>query len=131
MGYQFIKFNEMNVLIVEDEKLARNALRHSVEELGHCAFVAETAEDAIREVETRQIDFILSDILMPGIGGLSLVSVLRNIHLVKIPIVHISALDNEQVRAHSRQMGADDFISKPFTITEIAEVMEKHAKRVA
>jgi len=72
----------MNILIIEDEKLTLNALQHSIESLGHTAFVAETGEEAITKVAQHKIDFIFSDIMMPGISGLSLVSLLRNIHFL-------------------------------------------------
>lgn len=118
----------MNILIVEDEILTLNALQHSIQSLGHTAFLAETGEEAITQVNENKIDFIISDIMMPGISGLSLVSVLRNIHLCQIPIILISTLDNSYIRSSSRNLGANDFISKPFTIADIAYKIAKHTK---
>jgi CheY-like chemotaxis protein len=76
----------MNILVVEDEILTLSALGHSIESLGHKAFLAENGEEAIKQVTENKIDFIISDIMMPGISGLSLVSVLRNIHFSNVPI---------------------------------------------
>ncbi len=116
----------MNILIIEDERLTLNALRHSIESLGHTAFVAETGEEAIAKVAQHNIDFIFSDIMMPGISGLSLVSLLRNIHFYIKPIVLISTLDTTYIRSSSYDLGADDFIAKPFTVADIAHKINKY-----
>lgn len=116
----------MNILIVEDEKLTLNALQHSVESLGHTVFLAENGEEAIARVTENKIDFIISDIMMPGISGLSLVSVLRNVYLCQMPVVLISSLDNSYMRNSSRNLGATDFISKPFTIADLAYKINKY-----
>ena len=118
----------MNILIVEDERLTRNALQHIIQSLGHTAFLATNGEEAISQVIEFKIDFIISDIMMPGISGLSLVSVLRNIHLCQMPIILISTLDNSYMRRTSRKLGAYGFLSKPFTFADIKFEIIKHAK---
>ncbi|MCX6290737.1 MAG: response regulator [Bacteroidetes bacterium] len=118
----------MNILIVDDEKMTLNALQYSIESLGHVAFVAETGEEAISQVTENKIDFIISDIMMPGISGLSLVSLLRNVYLCQMPILLISTLDNAHMRNSSHNIGADSFISKPFSIADIAYKINKYAK---
>ena len=119
----------MNILIVEDEKLTLHALEQSIQTLGHTAFLAENGEEAISKVTENQIDFIISDIMMPGISGLSLVSVLRNIHLCQMPIILISSLDNPYMRNSSRNLGANGFIVKPFTIADIAYKINKYTRQ--
>ena len=116
----------MNVLIVEDDKLTLTALQHCIESLGHHSFLALESIDAIRNVRNFKIDFIFSDILMPGISGLSLVSIMRNVYLIKAPIILISTMKTSVVRNASEFMGADDFIEKPFTIADLAYKITKY-----
>ena len=115
----------MNILIVEDEKLTLNALQHCIESLGHKAFLASTGEGAISLISENDINLIISDIVMPGISGLSLVSLLRNVYLCKTPIILISTLDNSEMRMSSSNLGVTSFISKPFTIADIANRIAK------
>jgi len=118
----------MNILIVEDEEMVRNALRKCIEELGHRFFIAKNGEEAIQQVTENDIDFVISDIMMPGISGLSLVSVLRNMYLCQMPIVLISTLGRSQMKDSPLVVGADDFISKPFSIADIAYVISRHVR---
>ena len=67
--------------------------------------------------------------MMPGISGLSLVSVLRNMYMCQIPIILISNNDNSDMRKSSQFMGANDFVSKPFNIADIAYKIDKHTKK--
>ena len=116
----------MNILIVEDEKLMLMALQYSVEALGHNSFHALDSTEAIRHIRNQKIDFIFSDILMPGISGLSLVSILRHTYHLKIPIVLMSTLKTKDVRNKSEYRDVNDFIEKPFTIADIAYKISKH-----
>lgn len=118
----------MNILIIEDDKLTLTALKHALKESGHLVESAENAEEAINKVEQQEFDLILSDIMMPGISGLSLITILRTVHLCKTPIVVMSALNNEPLLQAAREAGANDFIAKPFTREGIMEKLEKFNK---
>jgi CheY-like chemotaxis protein len=116
----------MNVLIVDDERLSLTALQHCVHDLGHTTILAENGEEAIAKLNENKIDLILSDIMMPGISGLSLVSVLRNVYFLETPIILISTLDTSNIINSSHYLGANDFISKPFNIADIAYKINKY-----
>jgi CheY-like chemotaxis protein len=116
----------MNILIIEDDRLTLTALKHAMKEAGHEVDSAENAEEAINKVEDDEFDLILSDIMMPGISGLSLITILRTVHLSKIPIIVMSALNNEPLLQAAREAGANDFIAKPFTRESLMEKIEKY-----
>jgi two-component system, OmpR family, response regulator VicR len=120
----------MNILIIEDDRLTLTALKHAMKEAGHEVDSAENAEEAINKVEDDEFDLILSDIMMPGISGLSLITILRTVHLSKIPIIVMSALNNEPLLQAAREAGANDFIAKPFTRESLMEKIEKYNKVV-
>lgn len=118
----------MNILIIEDDKVTLKTLQYSIEKLGHVVRIAESGEDAIRQVEQENPDLIISDIMMPGISGLSLVNVLRSVNLCNAPIIMMSALHNKPLLDAAFESGANDFIAKPFTIEDLAEKINKYDK---
>jgi two-component system, OmpR family, response regulator VicR len=118
----------MNILIIEDDKLILTALKHALKESGHDVDSAENAEEAISKIEDDEFDLIISDVMMPGISGLSLITILRTVHLSKIPIIVMSALTNESLLQAAYEAGANDFIAKPFTRESLMEKIEKYNK---
>jgi CheY-like chemotaxis protein len=118
----------MHVLIIEDDKLTLNAVQHSLENLGHSASVAKSGEEAIEMIGKNSYDVIISDIMMPGISGLSFVTVLRSVHLCFTPIIMMSTLNHGPLLDATFSAGANDFINKPFTQEELALKLKKYEK---
>jgi DNA-binding response OmpR family regulator len=118
----------MNILIIEDDKLTLKSLQYCIESLGHKAFAAEDAETAINLVVEGNFDLLISDVMMPGISGLSLVSVLRSVHFSTIPIVMMSTLNNKSLLEAAIEAGANDFMSKPFSPEDLEKVINKFDK---
>src|ERR1035437_8227787 len=106
----------MNILIIEDDHLTLQALQQSVENLGHEVSVAVNGEEGISMAVSEKFDLLLCDIMMPGISGLSLVPVLRFVHLCNTPIVMMSTLSNKPLLEAAYESGANDFLAKPFSI---------------
>lgn len=109
----------MNILIIDDDKLTINTLMQILENLGHKVSLALDGEKAINMISKEEYDLIISDIMMPGISGLSLVSVLRSVHLCTMPIIMMSTLNNKPLLDAAIEAGANDFIPKPFTVEDI------------
>ena len=120
----------MNILIIEDDKVMLKTLQYGIENLGHKVRVAESAEDAIKLTDEGNFDLIISDIMMPGISGLSLVNVLRSMNFCTSPIIMMSALNNKSLLEAAFAAGANDFIAKPFTIGELGEKLRKYDKSI-
>jgi DNA-binding response OmpR family regulator len=118
----------MNILIIEDDKLTLNLLQYCIEQLGHKAFLAEDGEEAIKMITDRDFDLLICDIMMPGISGLSLVSVLRTVHLNTTPIIMMSTISNKPLLDAAFEAGANDFIAKPFTMADLDEKLKKYDK---
>jgi CheY-like chemotaxis protein len=119
---------EMNILIIDDDKLTINALQHSLETLGHHVSVARNGEEAIEKVSSGSYDVIISDIMMPGISGLSLVNVLRSVHLCFTPIIMMSTLNNRPLLDAAFKAGANDFLNKPISTEDLANKLKKYEK---
>jgi len=120
----------MDILIIEDDKMTLTSLQYIVEGLGHKAFLAENAEKAINMIVDRHFDLLLSDIMMPGISGLSLISVLRTVHLCTTPIIMMSTLNNKPLLDAAFEAGANDFIPKPISPEQLKEKLEKFEKEI-
>jgi CheY-like chemotaxis protein len=118
----------MNILIIEDDKLTLNLLQYCIEKLGHKAYLAEDGEEAIKMINDGNFDLIICDIMMPGISGLSLVSVLRTVHLCTIPIIMMSSLNNKPLLDAAFEAGANDFIAKPFSMEDLSQKLKKYDK---
>ena len=125
----------MDILIVDDDRLTLHALQFNLESLGHQVYSADTSEEAInlvaRGIKGLKFDLLISDIMMPGISGLSLVTLLRSIHLCTIPIIVMSTLKNEYLYESVLKLGATDFISKPIATEELADKLKKFDKNTS
>ena len=115
----------MNILIIEDDKLTLLALRHAIENLKHQVTLAENAEEAMNKIVDGKYDLVFSDIMMPGISGLSLLTILRTVHLCSTPIIAMSILNDQLILQAAFDAGANDFMAKPFAIENLIEKINK------
>lgn len=113
----------MNILIIEDDKLTLNLLQYGIQNLGHKVVVAESGEEGINQVMNGDFDLLISDIMMQGISGLSVVNTLRSARC-KMPIIMMSALKDKSLLDGAFEAGANDFITKPFSIEELADMLK-------
>ena len=118
----------MNILIIDDDKLTINTLKQLLENMGHSISLANDGEEAIGKISAEQFDLIISDIMMPGISGLSLVNVLRAVHLCTTPIIMMSTLSNKPLLEAALEAGANDFVQKPFTEQDIGAKIKMFTK---
>jgi CheY-like chemotaxis protein len=117
----------MNILVIEDDKLALTSLKHCIESFGHKVGLAENAEQAMNRIVEGKYDLVFTDIMMPGISGLSLLTILRTFHLESTPIIAMSSLHNQSLIEAAFKAGANDFMSKPFTMDDIEQRLSKFA----
>jgi two-component system OmpR family response regulator len=118
----------MDILIIEDDKMTLNLLQYAIENLGHKAHLAADGDEAINMLTNGNYDLLICDVMMPGISGLSLVSVLRTGRHYTIPIIMMSTLNNKPLQDAATEAGADDFLAKPFSIEELTEKIKKFEK---
>lgn len=110
----------MKVLVVDDEKDTVDLVALNLEREGYKVITAQTGEDALQLVKTDRPDLILLDLMLPGIQGLEVCKVLRSDpECSGIVIVILSAKDSEVDRVLGLELGADDYITKPFSVREL------------
>jgi CheY-like chemotaxis protein len=120
---------ETLVLIVEDEQDNREIMRAVVEDiLGYRALLAADGEQALRLATDYTPRLVLMDLMMPVLDGFETIRQLKTgQHTAPIPVIAISALSRPVDRQRALEYGADDYLSKPFDLDLLAEVVERYA----
>lgn len=118
-----------NVLIVEDEQELAKVLKRQLDEAGCAVQLAFTGTDGLRLAESKSFDLILLDIMLPGIDGLEICRRLRA-RRVYTPVVMLTARASEVDKILGLEMGADDYITKPFSVTELMARVKAIFRRV-
>lgn len=108
----------MKVLVAEDDRLTREGLIEILAREGYQPIPAADGETALRLYEEQKPDFACLDIMMPGISGYDVCRELRKLDPA-LPIIFISAKSEEIDRVLGLELGADDFIMKPFGVREV------------
>ena len=107
----------MKVLIVDDEEMIRGVLKEYVEFEGGTAFEAEDGMQAVRLCRDNDFDIILMDVMMPKLDGFSAVKEIKKIK--NIPVIMLSARGEEYDKLFGFEIGADDYVTKPFSPKEV------------
>jgi two-component system KDP operon response regulator KdpE len=107
----------IRILLVDDEAAIRRALRTPLNELGFLASEASRGEEALRMVRAENFDVVLLDLQMPGLGGMKTLVKLREI-APRLPILILTVQDSEDLKVEALECGADDYITKPFSMRE-------------
>ena len=104
-----------HVLVVDDNLLNRLTLARGLEQQGHTVSLAENGQQALEMVRAATFDVVLLDILMPEIDGFEVLAHMKaDQELRDIPVIVISALDDIQSAVRCIEMGAEDYLPKPF-----------------
>ncbi|HEY3413851.1 MAG TPA: response regulator [Armatimonadota bacterium] len=103
------------VLVVDDEASNREILGRRLERQGHLVVAAESGEEALRELAETPFDLVLLDIIMPDMNGFDVLSRMKAEESLRhIPVIMVSALDDLESVVRCIQLGADDYLPKPF-----------------
>jgi two-component system, OmpR family, KDP operon response regulator KdpE len=121
--------NAARALLVDDDPLIRRAFRAILTSAGYVVLEAMTGEEALGKIHAEGVDVILLDLRMPGMGGLEACRRIRKV--VDTPIMVISILRNEEDRAQAFDVGADDYLVKPFGIQDLLSRIQVLPRRVA
>ncbi len=109
--------NAARILLVDDEASIRRALRTTLQELGFEIIEASRGEEALLLVRSHSLDVVLLDLNMPGIGGMRTLERLRAAY-PRLPILILTVRDDEHDKVGALELGADDYITKPFSMRE-------------
>ncbi len=119
---------QIRVLLVDDELAIRRALRVTLIELGFLTAEASRGEEALQMVQRQTYDAVLLDINMPGIGGMKTLVRMRAL-APRLPILMLTVRDCEEMKIEALECGADDYITKPFSMRECVARIRSAVRR--
>jgi two-component system chemotaxis response regulator CheY len=114
-----------NVLVVEDSKAIRSMMRASLEEAGFSVLEAGNGFEALKSLPTRPFDLIVTDINMPDINGLELISFVRsNPAYNTIPLIIVSTEKSDEDKKRGLALGASSYVVKPFSKQDLMTAVQ-------
>ena len=110
----------MRILVAEDEIIMLKTIDFRLKKDGHEVFLAEDGQQALEKIAELSPDLIITDIMMPYASGLEIIGFVRKNKDKKVPIIILSAMGQEDVVLEAFELGADDYITKPFSPNELS-----------
>ncbi|MEO8046726.1 MAG: response regulator [Nitrospirota bacterium] len=121
--------HEATVLLIEDEAEIRRFLRTSLPAHGYRLYEATTGADGLAQARARNPDMILLDLGLPDVDGIEVIRQVRE--WSTIPILVLSAREQEQAKVAALDLGADDYVTKPFGVNELLARMRAALRHIA
>jgi DNA-binding response OmpR family regulator len=108
------------ILVAEDDLDIAELVRHSLERAGHAAEVVTSGREVLSRVKAREPDVLILDLMLPGLDGLEICRALRaQPATARLPIIIVTARGEETDRVVGLEIGADDYVTKPFSPKEL------------
>lgn len=117
----------MKILVIEDETRAAEYIRQGLAESGHAVEVAHNGTDGLHAAMNGDHDLIVLDVMLPGIDGLAVLSALRTSK--QVPVLMLTARDRVDDKVRGFDLGADDYLVKPFQFPELLARVRALLKR--
>lgn len=117
----------VKILIVEDQRDTNKLIADILEEEGFLMDRAYEGESAIKKIKRKKYDFMILDYKLPGISGLEVLEEANKIR-PKIRVIMISAYGNEDIKAKAKELGAVNFLDKPYDVKKLVRIVKKNLK---
>ena len=115
------------ILVVDDEQSIRTIVEYALREAGFSVVTAARGDDALRVVEREQVDLVVLDLMLPGVDGLEVCKRIRAER--SVPIIMLSARGEELDKVLGLELGADDYVTKPFSPRELVSRVKANLRR--
>ena len=129
VSYDIGMNNQPRVLVVDDEPTIREVVTTYLERDGYQVDSASTGTEAVQKLRSRIPDLLILDLMLPGVGGLNILSELRK-HS-NVPVIVLTARTEEADRIIGLELGADDYVSKPFSPRELVARVRSVLRRAS
>jgi two-component system response regulator RegX3 len=118
---------QRRILLVEDEESLAESIRYTLEQEGFTVAVAVDGRKAIERFRSDHPDLVILDLMLPELSGLDVCRLIRQES--NVPIVMVTAKDSEADKVAGLELGADDYVTKPFSIRELVSRVRAHLRR--
>jgi DNA-binding response OmpR family regulator len=116
----------MKILIAEDEPLILQTLELKLKKEGYEVIGCVDGLEALQKIDSEQPDLIITDIMMPYMSGLEVVrKVKQDVNPKNIPVIVLSTMGQESIVEEAFELGADDYLKKPFSLSELSIRIKK------
>lgn len=120
--------NKISILIIEDEKKISTIMKSYFEKEGYKVYQAFDGEEGLKKFNEENIDLVILDLMLPKIAGEEIIKEIRN--QSEIPVIMVSAKVEEDNRVDGLRLGADDYVTKPFSPKELVERVKAILRRI-
>ena len=120
---------QRRILLVEDEESLAESIRYSLEQDGFTVTLAADGRKAIERFRSDAPDLVILDLMLPELSGLDVCRLIREES--NVPIVMVTAKDSEADKVAGLELGADDYVTKPFSMKELLARVNAHLRRAA
>ncbi|HLF42179.1 MAG TPA: response regulator transcription factor [Acidimicrobiia bacterium] len=117
------------ILLVEDEPGLADSVRYALDTEGFDVYVADTGVSGLESARVNHPDLVLLDLMLPGMSGLDVCRQIRSSS--DVPIIMLTAKDAESDKVAGLELGADDYMTKPFSMRELIARVRAHLRRAA
>lgn len=118
-----------NILVVDDEAMIRESVSAYITKQGYHVFTAENGKEALEIFQQNPIIFVILDLMLPGISGEEICQTIRR--QSRVPIIMLTAKTQEDDVLNGLNIGADDYVTKPFSVKQLYARMEAILRRTA
>ncbi len=116
---------QFNILVAEDDRNISNLIREIVERKGNNVLLAKDGEEALQIFNTLKVDLVITDLKMPKVDGITLISRIRERNR-DLPIIIITGYSSEKNRALAKQHGVSEILSKPCSLMDISRAIDRN-----
>ena len=121
----------MNILVVDDEVHIVELIQFNLEINGYNVITAYDGKEALNKIKTYDLDLVILDLMLPEIDGLEICKILRKDKKNKdIPIIMLTAKAEETDKIYGLEIGADDYVTKPFSVKELSARVKALLRRI-
>jgi two-component system response regulator RegX3 len=115
------------ILVVEDEESLADTVRYNLEREGYVVAVAADGRKALERFRSEGPSLVILDLMLPEMSGLDVCRQIRQIS--NVPIIMVTAKDSEADKVSGLELGADDYVTKPFSVRELVSRVRAHLRR--
>lgn len=120
------------ILVIDDEIHILELLSYNLKKEGYDVITAETGEEGLEYLRKEKTDLLILDLMLPGMNGMEVLNQMREDEALRqIPVIMLTAKQDEKSKIEGLELGADDYLSKPFSIKELIARVRSLLRRIS